>query len=75
MLGIISLITIINIGLHLLIMLNIIPPSDNKYRFILITDVIICLTCLGCCPLSAIIWIIVSIIDWKNYGYVFKNFL
>lgn len=75
MVSIISIIVIVNIGLHLLPLLGVFKQTENKLRIILVTDIIICAAYLACCPISAVIWIILSIIDWKHYGYVFKNFL
>lgn len=69
----ISLLAIANIVLHIGPMLGMFVRSTNMIKFMLVSDVIVALGMLMCCPFTALIWIVCTYVDWKEYGYVFKG--
>lgn len=68
----IGILTIINIIFHFGPTLGLFELTTGKMKFIIISDAIIFLGSLACCPISAVIWGILTYVDWKHYGYVFK---
>ena len=69
----ISILILANIIVHLGGgMLDLFELTPNKMKFIIISDAIIFLASLTCCPLSAVIWGFATYFDWKRYGWVFK---
>jgi len=69
----ILLLTIVNVIIHVGCLSDMIELTPGKMKFFIISDVIIFIGCLSnCLILSSIIWGIVSYLDWKQYGYVFK---
>lgn len=69
----ISILAIVNIVIHIGPFLGLFLRSTGQLKFMLVTDVIITIAYLLCCPFTAFIWCIVTYVDWKEHGYLFKG--
>lgn len=68
-----SILMIANVLCHLSIVVGVTRNSNGKLMFLIISDVIVtALQFMYGMNIAGIIWLILTFIDVKNYGYVFK---